>query len=148
MCTCHALMHIWFVGKGRIHVNHEQLGFHRFNLSSPAAGRRASSSPLAPPRGPRSGGGPTNPGPAAEARPIRLPAGPHWKASEGSAAKPRLTSRVSRVGGARSVLWTSGASQRPFSRADSIYSISVVRMILLTRPTSDLVKSLKQKTDR
>jgi len=96
MCTCHALMHIWFVGKGRIHVNHEQLGFHRFNSSSPAADGRASSSPVAPPRGPRSGGGPTNPGPAAEARPIRLPARPHWKASEGSAAKPRLTSRVSR----------------------------------------------------
>ena len=77
---------------------------------------------------------------------FRLPAGPHKKASEGSAAKPQLTPRVS--GGARGVLWTSGASQRPFSRADSIYSISVVRMILLTRPTSDLVKSLKQKTDR
>ena len=54
---------------------------------------------------------------------FRLPAGPHKKASEGSAAKPRPASRVSLWGrGARGILQIAGCSQRPCSTAYSIYS--------------------------
>jgi len=110
----------------------------------------------------RAGGPPPPPSPLlvaqapAEAQPIQAP---RWRPDQSDsplgptgrrvkAVQQNHGSRRASLGGARSILWTSGASQRPFSRADSIYSISVVRMILLTRPTSDLVKSLKQKTDR